>query len=341
MSRAAPKTPAWWFGDAAVPWWARLLAPVYAGAVALRRRLYAIGLLRVRTVPVPVLVIGNLAAGGAGKTPLALEVVRRLRQAGWQPGVASRGYGRSEEASARWVTAQTLPEEGGDEPVLFARRLGVPVRVDRDRHAAARALVEAGCDIVVCDDGLQHYRLARDIEIEVIDGARRYGNGLMLPAGPLREPVARSRRCDFRVVNLGHALATTSGCGFGEWPMQLQARSALPMAGGRARPLQSFAGMRVHAVAGIGNPQRFFDMLRGLGIGVVPHAFPDHHGYGAADLDFGNDQPVLMTEKDAVKCAAFADARCYVVSVDAELPEAFWIALGERLGRPPGPPAHL
>ena len=114
MSRAAPKTPAWWFGDAAVPWWARLLAPVYAGAVALRRRLYAIGLLRVRTVPVPVLVIGNLAAGGAGKTPLALEVVRRLRQAGWQPGVASRGYGRSEEASARWVTAQTLPEEGGD-----------------------------------------------------------------------------------------------------------------------------------------------------------------------------------------------------------------------------------
>ena len=339
MSRAAPKTPAGWFGDAAVPWWARLLAPVYAGAVALRRRLYAIGLLRVRTVPVPVLVIGNLAAGGAGKTPLALEVVRRLCQAGWQPGVASRGYGRSEEASARWVGAQTLPEEGGDEPVLFARRLGVPVRVDRDRHAAARALVEAGCDIVVCDDGLQHYRLARDIEIEVVDGARRYGNGLMLPAGPLREPVARSRRCDLRVVNLGHALATASAYGFGEWPMHLHARAALPMVGGRARALQSFAGMRVHAVAGIGNPQRFFDMLRGLGIGVVPHAFPDHHAYGVADLDFGNDLPVLMTEKDAVKCAAFADARCHVVPVDAELPEAFWIALGERLGRPPGPRA--
>ena len=136
-----------------------------------------------------------------------------------------------------------------------------------------------------------------------------------------------------------HGLATASACGFGEWPMHLHARAALPMVGGRARALQSFAGMRVHAVAGIGNPQRFFDMLRGLGIGVVPHAFPDHHAYGVADLDFGNDLPVLMTEKDAVKCAAFADARCHVVPVDAELPEAFWIALGERLGRPPGPRA--
>lgn len=334
MSKAAPKTPAWWFDDAAVPWWAHLLAPLYAGAVALRRRLYAMGLLRERKLAVPVLVIGNLAAGGAGKTPLALAVVRRLCEAGWRPGVASRGYGRRDADTPRWVTAETSPEEGGDEPVLFARRLAVPVRVDRDRHAAARALVGAGCDIVVCDDGLQHYRLARDIEIEVVDGARRYGNGRMMPAGPLREPVERGRRCDFRVVNLGHAGVHDGGTGLGEWPMQLQARLAVPMVGGRGRPLESFVGMRVHAVAGIGNPQRFFDMLRALGIGVIPHAFPDHHAYRAGDLDFGNDQPVLMTEKDAVKCTAFADARCFMVPVDAELPAAFWIALAERLGRP-------
>ena len=334
MSRSAPKTPAWWFGEATVPWWARLLALPYAAVVALRRRLYAAGLLRERKVAVPVLVIGNLAAGGAGKTPLALAVVRRLRDAGWRPGVASRGYGRDDAGTPRWVTAETASAQGGDEPLLFARRLAVPVRVDRDRHAAARALAEAGCDIVVCDDGLQHYRLARDIEIEVVDGARRYGNGRMLPAGPLREPVARGRRCDFRVVNLGHAAAHDGGTGLGEWPMQLQARQALPMAGGRARALHTFAGMRVHAVAGIGNPQRFFDMLRALGIGVIPHAFPDHHAYRAQDLDFGNDQPVLMTEKDAVKCGAFADARCYMIPVDAELPAAFWIALDERLGRP-------
>lgn len=335
MSRSAPKTPAWWFDGAPVPWWARVLAPLYAGAVALRRTLFALGLLRERKVPVPVVVVGNLAAGGAGKTPLALALVARLRDAGWRPGVASRGYGRRDADTARWVTAETSPEDGGDEPVLFARRLAVPVRVDRDRYAAARALVEAGCDIVVCDDGLQHYRLARDLEIEVVDGARRYGNGRVLPAGPLREPVARGRRCDFRVVNLGHASAQDGGHGFGEWPMQLQAKVAVPMSGGRARPLESFAGMRVHAVAGIGNPQRFFDMLRGRGIGVVPHAFPDHHAYRAEDLDFGNDQPVLMTEKDAVKCAGFADPRCHLVPVEAELPAAFWIALTERLGRPP------
>jgi tetraacyldisaccharide 4'-kinase len=333
MSRSAPQTPAWWFGDAPVPWWARLLAPLYAGGVALRRRLYRSGVLRARTVDAPVVVIGNLAAGGAGKTPLTLALVQRLVQAGWRPGVASRGYGRSDADTPRWVAADTTPEQGGDEPVLIARRLAVPVRVDRDRAAAARALVEAGCDVVVCDDGLQHYRLARDIEIEVVDGVRRHGNGRLLPAGPLREPVERGRCCDFRVVNLGQDTGQ-GGTGFGEWPMRLQARSAVPMAGGRTRALESFAGVRVHAVAGIGNPQRFFEMLRALGIGVIPHAFADHHAYTAEDLQFGNDLPVLMTEKDAVKCAAFADARCFMVPVDAELPAAFWVALLERLGRP-------
>ncbi|UNK57501.1 tetraacyldisaccharide 4'-kinase [Pseudoxanthomonas daejeonensis] len=332
MSKGAPKTPAWWFGDAAVPWWAQLLAPVYAGVTGLRRRLYRGGLLRQRRTDVPVIVIGNLAAGGAGKTPLTIAVVQKLRDAGWRPGVASRGYGRKDEGTARWVTAETSPEEGGDEPVLVARRLAVPVRVDRDRAAAARALAEAGCDIVVCDDGLQHYRLARDIEIEVVDGARRYGNARLLPAGPLREPVERGRCCDFRVVNLGHGGGEV-GTGFGEWPMQLNARAAVPIAGGRPRALASYIGIRVHAVAGIGNPQRFFDMLRALGVGVVPHAFADHHAYRVEDLQFGNDLPVLMTEKDAVKCAPFADARCFSIPVDAELPAAFWVALLDRLAR--------
>ncbi|KAF1684963.1 tetraacyldisaccharide 4'-kinase [Pseudoxanthomonas broegbernensis] len=370
MSKSAPRTPAWWFGDAAVPWPMRALAPLYAGAVALRRRLYRSGWLRTQRVDVPVVVVGNLAAGGAGKTPLTLALVEKLLAAGWHPGVASRGYGRRDAGTPRWVTAQTATEEGGDEPVLIASRLPVPVRVDRDRVAAARALAAAGCDIVVCDDGLQHYRLARDIEIEVVDGARRYGNGRMLPAGPLREPAVRGRGCDFRVVNLGHAggageaagpeaahaapaafegdadpmagQASRTGrtaaqppptVGFGEWPMRLKSHSAVPLAGGRPRPVASFAGQRVHAVAGIGNPQRFFDALRALGIGVVPHAFADHRAYTAADLDFGNDLPVLMTEKDAVKCAAFADERCFSVPVDAELPAAFWIALLDRLGR--------
>ncbi len=215
--------------------------------------------------------------------------------------------------------------------MLLARDTGARVRVDRDRVAAARALAAAGCDIVVCDDGLQHYRLRRDLEIEVIDGRRRYGNGALLPAGPMREPAARGARCEFRVLNT--AGDPTLAAGFGEWPMWLQPGDAVPLRGGRAQPLATFAGQRVHAVAGIGDPERFFAMLRALGIAVVPHAFGDHHGYVADDLRFGSDLPVLMTSKDAVKCAAFDTGRYFAVPVRAELPEAFWVALLDRLPR--------
>jgi tetraacyldisaccharide 4'-kinase len=296
--------------------------------------LYRRGLLRRMRIGAPVVVIGNLIAGGSGKTPLAIALVERLRANGWTPGVATRGYGRTDEKRPLWVEADTDPARGGDEPVLIARHVDARVRADRDRAAAAKALVQAGCDIVVCDDGLQHYRLARDIEIEVIDGRRRYGNGLLLPAGPLREPVQRGADCDFRVVNLPPAGAEEAGAGFGEWPMRLLADRALPVLGGRPQPLAGLAGQRVHAIAGIGDPERFFTMLRGMGIAVVPHAFADHHRYSADDFRFGSDLPVLMTEKDAVKCAAFATARHYSVPVRAELPEAFWVALLDRLPKP-------
>lgn len=327
--RTMPQPPAYWFGDGPVPAWARALAGVYGALVAVRSRLYRIGVLRRHRVGVPVVVVGNITAGGTGKTPLTIALVERLRAAGFKPGVASRGYGRSGEAQARWVDAATPPADGGDEPVLIARHTGTRIRVDRDRVAAAKALVAAGCDVVICDDGLQHYRLRRDVEIEVIDGARRYGNERMMPAGPLREPVARAAACDFRVVNLPEP---DSAAEFGEWPMHLQADDALPLRGGRPKPLSAFAGQRVHAVAGIGNPGRFFTMLRNGGLGVVPHAFADHHDYRAEDFAFGSELPVLMTEKDAVKCAAFANAWFYSVPVAAKLPEAFWIALLEKLG---------
>lgn len=334
--RAMPQLPEYWFGDAPVPLWARALAGVYGALVGLRLRLYRAGLLRRHRIGVPVVVVGNITAGGTGKTPLTIALVQRLRAAGFRPGVASRGYGRRDEAQARWVDAATPPEDGGDEPVLIARHTGTRVRVDRDRVAAAKALAAAGCDVVVCDDGLQHYRLRRDVEIEVIDGARRYGNGRLMPAGPLREPAARAADCGFRVVNLPSPDATAA---FGEWPMHLQADDALPLRGGRPKPLSAFAGQRVHAVAGIGNPGRFFAMLRAQGLGVVPHAFADHHAYRAEDFAFGSELPVLMTEKDAVKCAAFANDWFYSVPVAAKLPEAFWVALLDRLGRAAAPKA--
>lgn len=335
MSRRRTQPPAHWYGDAPVPAAARAVAVVYGAVARLRRWLYRQGVMRVHRVSVPVVVVGNLTAGGTGKTPFAIALVQRLRQAGRNPGVASRGYGRRDEATPRWVGAGDDATLVGDEPLLIARRTGAKVRVDRDRVAAARALAEAGCDVIVCDDGLQHYRLARDVEVEVIDGRRRYGNARLLPAGPLREPPARGMACDFRVVNLAGgeiaASAHPAEPGFGEWPMRLRAGDAHPLLGGRPKPLSSFAGQRVHAVAGIGHPQRFFTMLREAGIAVVPHAFPDHHAYTADDFRFGSDLPVLMTEKDAVKCQALAGERFHAVPVEAELPEALWIALLDRL----------
>jgi tetraacyldisaccharide 4'-kinase len=325
------QTPDWWFGNAPVPLRARLLSGMYGSVVALRRFLFGKGILKRHRVGVPVIVIGNLSVGGTGKTPLTIALVQRLQAAGWKPGVASRGYGRDDEGKPAWVEKNTATDVGGDEPVLIALRTDVPVRVDRNRVAAARALVAAGCNVIVCDDGLQHYRLHRDVEIEVIDGTRGYGNGRLLPAGPLREPVTRSAQCDLRVVNFG--MAENRDAGFGQWSMRLLADHAQPLHGARALPLAAFSGQRVHAIAGIGNPQRFFDMLRNHDIAVVPHAFADHHRYTPDDFSFGSDLPVLMTEKDAVKCATFANDRFYSVPVTAQLPEAFWAGLLERVGR--------
>ena len=197
MSRVR-QTPRWWFDGSAPPLHARAVSWLYAAAVAARVALYRKGLLRRKHVDATVVVVGNLIAGGSGKTPLTLAIVERLKAAGFTPGVASRGYGRKDARAGSWVDADTAPALGGDEPVLIARQTGVRVRVDADRAAAARALVAAGCNVVVCDDGLQHYALARDIEIEVIDGRRRHGNGLPIPAGPMREPAARGAACDWR-----------------------------------------------------------------------------------------------------------------------------------------------
>ncbi|KHL56112.1 tetraacyldisaccharide 4'-kinase [Xanthomonas cannabis] len=338
MSKRGTRTPGYWYDNSPIPLAARLLAPVYAAAIALRRGVYRRGLRKRHGIPAPVIVVGNVTAGGTGKTPLTIALVSKLQDAGWTPGVASRGYGRDDAGTARWVDADTPVALGGDEPVLIAWKTGARVRVDSDRVAAARALVEAGCDIIVCDDGLQHYRLARDVEIEVVDGQRRYGNGRLLPAGPLREPAARARDCDFRVVNLGQASATAApqapdDSGFGEWQMRLSIDSVQPMDGKRAQPLSMLAGQRVHAVAGIAHPERFFAMLRARGIGVVPHAFPDHHVYRAADFSFGSRLPVLMTEKDAVKCRPFADEWLYSVPLKADVPAAFWVSLLDRLNK--------
>jgi tetraacyldisaccharide 4'-kinase len=257
-----------------------------------------------------VVVVGNLSVGGTGKTPLVCWLVARLQEWGFQPGVVTRGYGGSSE-NVLLVDSSADPSIVGDESLLLVRRTGVPVAIGRDRPSAAQLLVNAGCDVVVSDDGLQHYALARDCEIVVVDGERRFGNGWLLPAGPLRESEARLRRVDAVVVNGGRAQLE------GALSMRLEAKDALSLIGGAIKNLREFAGHSVHAVAGIGNPERFFNMLREYGIEVVGHPLPDHARLQAADISFPDGRPVLMTEKDAVKCAAFAGAQHWYVPVTA------------------------
>lgn len=311
-----------WYGARRPPWWTWPLATLYGGAIRLRAALYRIGWLRSTRLPVPVVVIGNLSVGGTGKTPLTIAVAEALRARGYRPGVASRGYGGSQRQPLLLDDAPD-PARVGDEPCLI-RASGVPVAVGRDRPAAAQLLIDSGCDVVIADDGLQHYALARDVEICVIDGVRRFGNGRLLPAGPLREPLARLRQVDFRVCNGGVPAE-------GEYPMQLRGGEVVSLCDDHHQPLERFAGQRVHAIAAIGHPSRFFASLRAAGIEVVEHAFADHHAYVADELDFDDHLALLMTDKDAVKCRRFAQPHWWRVPVQANVPAVFYEALGERL----------
>ncbi|TAL83947.1 MAG: tetraacyldisaccharide 4'-kinase [Rhodanobacter sp.] len=311
-----------WYGSARVPWWTHALAGLYGAVVRLRAWHYRRGTARRVRLPVPVIVVGNISVGGTGKTPLTIALAAWLSARGYRPGVVSRGYGGTQR-EPQLLGADPDPSQVGDEPCLI-RAGGVPVAVGRDRSAAARLLLEAGCDVLIADDGLQHYRLARDVEICVIDGVRRFGNGHLLPAGPLREPLARLQRVDLRVCNGGHAEP-------GEYPMLLRGDELLAVADDRRQALAGLRGQPVHAVAAIGNPQRFFDTLRGQGLEVIEHAFPDHHRFMPGELEFGDHLPVLMTDKDAVKCRRFAQADWWRLPVRADLPAAFYEALGKRL----------
>ena len=309
-----------WYRFSAVSAFLFPVSVLFRLAVWVRRMLYRLRVLRTTVMPVPVIVVGNITVGGTGKTPLVLWLARELRERGWTPAVVASGYGGTRREPAA-VTGRDDPRASGDEAVLLALRAGVPVWSGPDRVSVARALLRAHpeCDLLICDDGLQHYRLGRDLEIAVED-ARGYGNGCMLPAGPLREPA--SRRVDARVVN-----AT------------LEARRELPPGACRMRlepaglyrldrqgslvDAAALHGKQLHAVAGIGDPGRFFATLEALGLQVTTHAFADHHDYSALELEFDNCDAVLMTEKDAVKCAGFARTDLYALRVEASLDPEF------------------
>ena len=312
-----------WYHRGLLAWLLWPASLLFRFAVAARRLLYWLRILPNRHPGIPVLVVGNLTAGGSGKTPLVIWIAEHLKKKGWSPGIVSRGYGARIDAPR----AATIADDAaavGDEPILLSRRSGCPVWVGADRVAVIAALRAANThvDIVLLDDGLQHYRLRRDLEIAVVD-ARGFGNGFLLPAGPLREPASRLSSVD-AVVSHG---ASVRG-----YAMKLAGAELHRMTdAAERRPASTFAGQKVHAVAGIGDPNRFFLHLTRLGVNLVPHPFPDHHRFEAKDLEFGDEAPVLMTEKDAVKLRRVARPNWWVLPVTAELDAAFGDWLSKRL----------
>jgi len=302
----------------------RLLLPLsclYWLLIGLRRYLYRFGILNTHRAVVPVIVVGNITTGGTGKTPVTIWLARELRERGFSPGIVSRGYGGSKSSSSMRVDSASDPKTVGDEPVLMARLSGCPVVVDADRRRAAEMLVADGADLVIADDGLQHYRLERTYDICVIDGARGLGNGHLLPAGPLRDTISRLEEVDQVLLN-GPLLNRSDEISVVEQSaieFELVAVEVSRLNGSLTRPIERFEGTTVHGVAAIGNPKRFFDLLRAHGMQVIEHAFPDHAVLSQSDLNFGDEFNILMTEKDAVKLGQEKSNKLWAVPVELRM----------------------
>lgn len=326
-----------WYGRSKLYLLLLPLAWLYAGVTGLRRRLYRKGVLRVTHPGVPVIVVGNVTVGGTGKTPVTIWLARQLAERGFAPGIVSRGYRGNVGRKPVLAKAESDPAVVGDEAVLLAAHGRCPVVVHPDRVAAARMLADLDVDVILSDDGLQHYRLARDYEIAVMDGVRRFGNGRLLPAGPLREPIARFDEVDQVLAQRNtfgddnKAFRRTGDRTTSDFRLVPSAVCSLDDE--EIRRIEDFEGQRVHVLAGIGNPQRFFSMLEACGMQVIEHPLPDHALLSADDLNFGDGLSVMMTEKDAVKCRNFGVGNCWYVPVytEFEQPPSWLDALQAKL----------
>ena len=315
--------------------WIRCLRPLSGlfGLVSGARRALYRNSAKAYTSRYPVIVVGNITAGGTGKTPLVVYLAQQLRERGYRPGIVSRGYGSRAKTFPFAVTPDSDFREAGEEPLMIARRTLCPVIIDPDRVAAVQKLEnDYDCNVIISDDGMQHYRLNRTMEIAVVDGQRGFGNGLLLPAGPLREKPARLESVDIIVSNgePRHRLPE------GTLRMDLDASHLVHLADDRSLSvhdafLSAMTARKVHAVAGIGNPERFFNSLCGCGFDIITHIFRDHHQYKAQDITFADDLDVVMTEKDAVKCRQICTDRHWFLKVEARLPAAFMQRVLEKL----------
>ena len=306
-----------WYGNHPLSYLLMPLGWLYGSFVSLRKFAYVVGVMPVHKMPVPVIVVGNVTVGGTGKTPLVIWLAEYFKEKGMRPGIISRGYGGSATQWPQQVRVDSQPEIVGDESVLIAQRTGCPVAISPKRAIAAKELLEhTDCDILLCDDGLQHLSLYRDIEIAVIDGDRRFGNGHCLPAGPLRESINRLSKVDMIVSN--------AKAGKKEFLMEYTPLGLVSLRDETLQmPLNSLEGKEIHAVAGIGNPQRFFSCLRSDGLHIIKHEFADHYAFKQEDLNFGDDLAIVMTEKDAVKCRSFAKDNYWYLKIDVQMSKAF------------------
>lgn len=293
------------------------LSMLYDDVMRLRHFLYEKGIYKKTKLSVPVIIVGNITVGGTGKTPLTLWLARFLKEEGFKPGIISRGYGGNSEIWPLWVDNQSKPEQVGDEAVLMAKRTDCPMVVGPERVKAAQMLLDkSDCDVIISDDGLQHYALERDIEIAVIDGERRFGNGFTLPCGPLREPISRLQNVDLIIVN---GVVEEEN----EFSMAIEGDVIVNLVSKEEKLLSQFPKSPCHALAGIGNPNRFFDLLEREGISIEPHPFQDHHQFTVEDITFNDNKLVLMTEKDAVKCTSFATEKHWYLPIKAKPQQQF------------------
>ena len=308
--------------------WLYLLWPMsllYRFLMLLRRWCYRVGIFKSYQAPMPVIVIGNISVGGTGKTPMVIALIKALNDAGLKPAVISRGYGSKAPYYPYCVSPDDAANITGDEPLLIAQSCRCPVIIGADRKASIGLLIKQhNCDVVVTDDGLQHYALKRDLEIAIVDGDRLFGNGHCLPMGPLREPITRLQSVDWVISNGVTAQYTHH--------MQLTARELVQLKTGEQCLAERWqANKKVHAVAGIGNPSRFFNTLRELGFDPVEHAFADHHHFVRSDIVFDDNLAVVMTAKDAVKIKPFATDSCWFLPVDAHLPSALMLEVINKI----------
>ena len=293
------------------------LSWLYTLVILLRRLCYQSGLIAVNQVDAPVIIVGNISVGGTGKTPLVIWLADYFKKKGFKPGIISRGYGGKASNKPQQVRTDSNPALVGDEPVLIAKNTGCPVAVAVQRRRAAEELMtHCDCDLILCDDGMQHYSLGRDIEIAVVDGQRRFGNKRCLPAGPLREPLSRLNSVDL-IVSKNIAARH-------EFKMEYVYADLVSVVDpSRTLAISELSGESVHAIAGIGNPDRYFAYLRNHKVNLISHEFPDHHPFTAEDISFNDGLPVVLTEKDAVKCIGFAGTQHWFLPIKAHLPESF------------------